>query len=194
MVQRSPASVTGRWPHWTGHTDAEGKRVLLRNTEIYGRSGWNSDGKQQNILSRALRGRTDYIEIGADHHLVTKYISTARYDEPVAWRIFGEELVNQEIVSLSAKAMRYAKPTVYAYTESDDQSMEGRIAALSTKGIETCAAQFGIVHPTHMDVILDEAREIVRQGYAKYNDPKKVRARERNASRGSLIKLRKPRG
>lgn len=240
----------GWWPlaHWTGRTVQERrgngswastavtttseeiitKRVLLRNAERHRSTGWNSDGHQQTILSRALRGREDCVTISVGYDLLKAYLKNvatanewdhdhrfwndkieayetapatpdlAQEMRDAAWRKLGEELIYQEIASLKAKAKARAKPYVYAYLGGGDDSgdigsdvsRDARINDLSTKDIEERAAEFGIVHPTHMDVVLDEAREIVRQGYAAWNDPVKVAARARDISRGALTKLR----
>jgi hypothetical protein len=170
--------------HWTGRVQ-DGKRILLRNRETYGRMGWNNDAVQQNILGRALRGREDYVEIGVNHAQIKAYVREANKDE--AWRKLGETLIAEEVASLKAKAQRYAKPTVYVYGLEGGDTMEGRIAALSTKEVEERAAQFGLTFECDIEAM----REIVRDGYAKYNDPKKVKARESASKRGSLTKLRK---
>lgn len=211
----------GHWTlaHWTGRFDAQGKRLLLRNREIYGRSGWNSDGHQQNILGRALHGRTDYVEISVKHDQLKRYVATVEraariesgwHSEDVgdkveaqrlrdeAWRVLGEELVHEEIANLMAKAQRYAKPSVYAYFSSElpeagvgsTQECQRRISDLSTEAIIDRTAQFSIPFMT-FEQDLEDAREIVRQGYAKYNDPKKVKARLSSGRRSGIIRLRK---
>lgn len=199
------------------------KRVLLRCTETHGRSGWNSDGKQQNILDRALRGREDYVEIGCNQAQIKTYLKNidksrragirqqvinddgsayvwrdgdaaeeARLRDE-AWTKLGEELVNEEIARLKARAQRYAKPTVYANgVDGPDNDMEARIRALDTKEIEARAAQFGldaVAYFTEGDLM--DVKDIVRQGYAKYNDPAKVKARLTAGRRSGIISLRK---
>lgn len=123
------------------------KRVLLRNYENSGHSGFNSDGKQQNILSGALRDREDYVEVGCNHDQIKRYVNTAEKalrEENVAkdwarlgnhtaakpyadeaqrlrdeaWRILGEEKLKQAREALMDRAKRLAKPTAQPYLET----------------------------------------------------------------------------
>jgi hypothetical protein len=203
--------------YWTGRRDADGKRVLLVNGETHGRRGWNSDGRQRTELLHALHGRDDYTAIGVSHRQIKAYASVADSDKAwrvlnketiekhghvfesdKAWRKLGEELIAEGIAALRAKAEHYAKPTSDIYFRDgrdsgdvgDDVSRDARMADLSTEDTEARAAMFGIEVP-NLEGELLAAREIVALGYARYNDPRKVKARERAARRGSLVRLRK---
>lgn len=187
--------------HWTGRVNAEGKRILLFNRESSGhRGGFNSDGKQRNILNHALHGREDYVVINVNHDPIRQYIRMYRDDEPVAWRKLGEELINEEITRLKAKAKSYARPTMHVYLHNQegndsadigsDISRDARIADLSVENIEARAAQFGIMGVPVTPIEFEAIKDIVRQGYAKYNDPKRVKARLAAGRRSGIISLR----
>lgn len=114
-----------------------------------------------------------------------------------AWRTLGEALVERAKAALKARAERYAKPTVTAYLDQgrdegdtgSDVSRDARIADLTTEAIEARMTQFGLMGVPVTPKEMEEIRDVIRLGYAAYNDPKKVKARETNAKRAALKNL-----
>jgi hypothetical protein len=190
-------SFRDSWPLATFVPGRANPRVILVNTEDSGHRGWNSDGKQRRLLDDALRGRED-IQISVNRAQIIKYISDQRaHGSAAAWTSLGVSQVAAEIEKLKDKAERYAKPLVnawdvirpdgHAFAEGSDDEREARCRSISDARIFEIIELFGpgtADTPAHD---IEALRQIIREGYAKFNDPKRVAARAKSA-RNSCVR------
>lgn len=98
-------------------------------------------------------------------------------------------IINQRVEALLARAKALSNTRKAAFRDGDDTEAR-RIASLTDEEVQRLRFRFNVDAVLIKAYDLEAMHDAIRAAFAKANDPKRVKARERNAQRSSLTKLR----
>jgi len=173
------------------------QRVVVLNTTSY---SITTTGHLGDVRS-ALHGRDD-IKIDASRDTVAAFARCAGCNlESDYWRDeyakAKRALVTEAVEAMRAHAASFANPRKRCYlgwdeatNSSFDDTEENRIALVTDGGVQHIARVLNLSPADIPAYDVEALHESIRAAYRAYNDPKRIKAREKNAAKASLNALR----
>ncbi|MGZ6199170.1 MAG: hypothetical protein ACXWNL_16160 [Vulcanimicrobiaceae bacterium] len=161
------------------NAELDGKRIALVSSETF---SMTTSSKHMPPLRRALHGL----------NVETFYVPYVRDVVGAEWQHAEAHKRNVEHFAQGLRdyATRAAKPFVQLYSAGD--TADSRVEYMRNDlayGLFAYSRAFDVPNGPHVD-LLDSLEQIIRAGFAKYNDPKRIASRERSNARREVTVAR----